>query len=714
MEVKDNHFDYRYNFSKVGKFSMNKYSYLIDKTQKINEKLLKFKNRKKLFNDYFQDEHINSPKSEDFDSFFSNDDIFSNTKSNQTKVRERKNDEFQIKSSCSYVNKVKNRENEIFKIREKLINNNDNKTIDKFKYHLLHHNENPNDFFEKKKVAPSCTRYNPKLEYIFKKIIYSIPFKKISGRQEKSLLNMRNKNLIYNDLKSEKNKSNESFKKEIEKNETNYLDSNIHGSINMKYQLPRQSLPNHNDFRIKNGNYDLSLLDKEHNPQSVFKGSKTIDNKRNLINYKNLVSSTQSSLNSLTKRTTKILINNNKEMKELDKIEKFKNKNKYNSEENILKNEKIKYEIKRNKLKNKLINNKINEKNDDKKDNKNLDPSKNNSKILSDYIEFLNQKKIKNNSLSYKSPNNNKKNNKSNLFSSKSCFNLNINKEKTIFIKKKYKGINFDKMLSRTYLNKINKYEEPIHPMITPNYSAIEPKSIMKVLYSKEKINKSSEKFHGLNNEFTYDINKIFNKYNNHISPKAFDFNKMDRRRKDDKSSKLPFFMKDLSDRNSIEYLNENSLKMNNYINGKFAEVKSTFNDKKSYNIRLKLEELKKKSNVNSMEDKDITNNNDDNDIIKKLMNKKKFNINKKFQKRIKNSKEINQAFNKTFKNNSWKNLLGEFYRINYDELEKYNSIIGTKVDAITLKSYNTKDKYKKLLTKKEKKIFEIDFNKDV
>ena len=300
---------------------------------------------------------------------------------------------------------------------------------------------------------------------------------------------------------------------------------------------------------------------------------------------------------------------------------------------------------------------------------------------------------------------------KSNLYESKSCFNLYINKLKDLD-NKKYKGINFEKMLSREYLDKINRNEEPIHPMITPNYSAVDPKSIMKVIYSKETYSHSPEKFHGYNGDFTYDINKIFNKYNNHISPRAFHFNKMAGRPNDSNNNILPFFMLKLFDRNSINNINEISLKMNNYSNGGFKENKSSFNDKKSFNIRLQLEELKKKDNINIMEYKNKNN------IFKKLINKKiKFDGDNRIKK-DKIEKEINKdknlLFNKIIKNKPWKNLLGEFYRIDFDELDKYHSFIGTKIDGITLKSYKEKDKYPNLLTKREKKIFEININEDM
>ena len=665
----------QYNFSKAGKFSVQKYSYLIDKNQKINDKLLKYKTRKKLFDDFFQEEIVINPKSDDIDSYFSNEDIFNNHKSDliHSKNKKKQKKEFQLKSSCSYLNKEKKTEIDLFKIRSKIINNKINKAFDKYKYHLLHHNESSNDLIDKKKISPSCTRYNPKLDYIYKKFIYSIPFKKMSGRQEKSL-NKIKKNLSYNKIKNNENKSNSSIiKKESEsKSQLNsarapskFNDNIIHGSINMKYQLSRKSLPIHYDFRIrstKNDNISISEsnqyepLNKMSKTYSGFKLSKIIVNNFNLTNnkkYSKLASSSQSSLSSLTKRETKSFLNNihNKE-RNIKKKEIFKIKNEY--KENILKNKKIKEEIERNNLH--ILN----------KNNKNI---------------YKNEEKVNYpRQLSYII---NSKKNKPNLYRNKTCLNFNLTKVKNSSNKTHYKGINFEKMLSREYLDKINKYEEPIHPMITPNYSLVEPKSIMKVVYSKNIYNNHHEGFHGFNGDFIYDINKIFYKYNNHVPPKSFNFNKMEGRIKDDSNTFLPFFMLKLFGRNSIDNFNENSLKMNNFSNASFKEIKSCFNDKKCFNIRLQLDEIKKKENINIMEYK-----------------------NKNI---VDNNKPI--KFNKEKKNKYWKNRLSEFYRINFDKLEKYHSFIGSKVDGITLKSYKLKCKYPNLLTKREKNIFEFNNN---
>ena len=758
MEKKIENIKKEFNFSRAGKNSMKKYSYIIDKNKETNDRILKDKNRKKVFDDFFQSNVNPTPNIDDIDSYYFNEDIFSknynpkiiNSAANKNQKNKR---EFQVKSSCSYLNKKKNIDYNLYRIRSNIINNYYDKSFDKFKYHLLHHNEDNNiDNNEKKMITPSCTRYNPKLDYISKKMIYSIYFKKMSGRKEKSPI-PRNKNVNadmdvdvdaevtklkknkdVNVMKLIKNKN--KFKnidiKQQQKLKLNsarnpiklYKNENfIPGSISMKYQLSRQPLPNHNDFRIRKDKYNNSSLNEKLQNNSISeKMNKTYfsfklshsplkiisPNNTNLINHFKLQSFQPSSINSITKRSSKSLVNidNKEDNKENEKIQKDNNNiNNINETKTLNKQKKNNKNINKGNLINNYKNilkkepeSKQNESIIDKEKSKN-DKDNDYSKILTDYLEYINQKKninlISDKSSSLNINNDiSKKNIKSNMFESKSCLNLNINK-------KKYKGINFEKMLSRKYLDKINRFEEPIHPMITPSYSSVEPKSIMKVLYSKKIYNQKPEKFHGFNGEFTYDINKIYYKYNNHISPVVTNFNKMSGRKIIDKNS-LPFFMMGLSDRNSIETFNENSFKMNNYSNGSLKEIKSSFNDKKTYNIRLQLEELKKNNNkINILEYK---NKSDTNNMIKKKMYKK---INFKYKEDTKI--DNNNLFNKTLKNKSWKSLLGDFYKINLDELEKFHSFIGTKVDGITLKTYKNKDKYPNLLTKKEKKIFLCD-----
>ena len=730
MDSKKNIIEKEYNYSKVGKFSIQKYSYLIDKNHIINDKLLKYKNRKKLFNDFFQEPiPILTPKTEDIESFFSEDDIF---KENKPNISNKNKKDIQVKSSCSNLNKGKNSESNSFYIKANLINNNFNRTFDKFKYHLIHHNESPNNLMDKKRISPSCTRYNPKLEYIYKKLIYSISFKKMSGRQNK-IKKEDIKEFNYSKIKTDKEKQRLSgikkSKSTYSENSMNNSGKNIRGSVNMKFQLSRKSLPNHNDFRIRKDSHNNSNLSLSHKDKAdifqkmykthlAFKTPRSSNNNLNLTNYKKYSKIStppfQSSLNILKNSHSKDIMNTKIKKEEKNNNEKTP-LNMEKNESNILKNEKIKFEIEKNKLardseSKSNDNNTIIDKNSNdvdmnlKKDKENQEKEK--SKIFKDpdYLDFINKRKfINNESLNKKNNNKNKnsnKNKKAELFESNSCLNINNFKSKNMH-KKNYKGINFEKMLSREYLDKINRYEEPIHPMITPNYSAIDPKSIMKVIYSKKEHNRSPEKFHGFNGDFTFDIDKIFYKYNNHLSPRTFNLNKMRGRHKDSNDI-LPFFMQKLFDRNSIDNFNENSLKMNNYSNGSFQEIKSSFNDKKSFNIRLQLEQLKKKENVNIIEYKNKNNNN--NNVIKKLNNIHKNNLEKYSSK---NRKLMNLIANKK----SLRKLLGEFYLIDFDEIDKSNAFMGRKIDGITLKSYDNKNKYPNLLSKKDKNIFLFDVN---
>ena len=151
-------------------------------------------------------------------------------------------------------------------------------------------------------------------------------------------------------------------------------------------------------------------------------------------------------------------------------------------------------------------------------------------------------------------------------------------------------------------------------------------------------------------------------------------------RERGDNYSPLPTFMLRMYDRNSIDNFNETSLKMNNYINGSLKDIQSSFNDKKSFNFKLQAEELKRNSIYEGRNIRRLINRK-----IKMELDKDK-NKNKIMKKDNYNDRTEEKYFNKTNRNKSWKNLLGEFYKINYDNLER--TLIGDKIDGITLKSY--------------------------
>ena len=144
--------------------------------------------------------------------------------------------------------------------------------------------------------------------------------------------------------------------------------------------------------------------------------------------------------------------------------------------------------------------------------------------------------------------------------------------------------VNFKKMLSRAYIDKITSIKEHIHSILTPNYNAIEPKCIMKVTYTKKIYNENKPPFKGMSADYTFDMNKLFYKYNNHIPPKTFRFKSFLEGRI---NSNLPLFMVGQYDRNSCETFNDKNLKMNCYANGNLRESRSCFNDKKSFNRKI-------------------------------------------------------------------------------------------------------------------------------
>ena len=179
-------------------------------------------------------------------------------------------------------------------------------------------------------------------------------------------------------------------------------------------------------------------------------------------------------------------------------------------------------------------------------------------------------------------------------------------------------GINFKKMLSRDYLNNLKTEKvDGIYSTATPSYQLVEPKCIMKVSYSNKKHFYKNSDFKGLGPEATFDMDKLFFKYNNHSPPKSFNFEKMVGRGHILKS-KLPIFMINQVDRNACNIFNEKNLKMNYYSNGQLKQLISCFNEKKSFNFKLKESNEEKNEEKKNFEnyakqifEKGINNNND-------------------------------------------------------------------------------------------------------
>jgi len=603
------------NYSKAGKDSVKKYLYLLNKTYKPKiapDEMFSFKEK---------------DDSEDNDSYIYHEDIFNKTYEKKLTDNDKKEeilDEkkiLKIKSTCSSLNKKQNTGNEFLQVRDDIINNKFDLKFDKYKYHLLHHNENYDYIFNKRRIGPSCAKYQPKFEYTYKKLIYSIPFKKMSGRQRQ---------IVVKKIKQDNNNNQQSTGKKI----VSSLDKIKQSPIKNRFKIKKEKLRNKNNRYERNTIFD-SIISKQ---------SKRKDSS-NSINSNNFVF-TNNELNFIRKKI---------------KLEKKKNLSK--QKEIIKANSMNKFNLNKEKLLEK-INLQTPQQQSDSTQIFHLKITNNN--------DFITNKSSEKNTI------------KSQL---KSEDNNNINQSLNQTVK--YKAINFKKMLSREYLNKIKSSKEPIHPMVTPNYSSIEPKTIMKVLYSKTLKKDNNNKIIAYNNDFTYDINEIYNKYNNHHYPKKFNLSKMCGRFENEKNT-LPVFMLRSFDRNSIDNLNESSLKMNNYANSTFQDFKSSFKVKQTFNARIKLNELKNENQV--------------------MQYNKKFNLKKMLNKKIRYLDEKKEKSDISIipRNTWWKNRLGEFYKKDYDELSQNfsSSFLGTKVDGITYKIYENKSKYKDLLTKYEKELF--------
>ena len=603
------------NYSKAGKDSVKKYLYLLNKTYKPKidpDEMFSFKEK---------------DDSEDNDSYIYHEDIFNKTYEKKLTDNDKKEeilDEkkiLKIKSTCSSLNKKQNTGNEFLQVRDDIINNKFDLKFDKYKYHLLHHNENYDYIFNKRRIGPSCAKYQPKFEYTYKKLIYSIPFKKMSGRQSQ---------IVIKKIKQDNNNNQQSTSKKI----VSSLDKIKQSPTKNSFKIKKEKLRNKNNRYERNTIFD-SIISKQ---------SKRKDSS-NSINSNNFVF-TNNELNFIRKKI---------------KLEKKKNLSK--QKEIIKANSMNKFNLNKEKLLEK-INLQTPQQQSDSTQIFHLKITNNN--------DFISNKSSEKNTI--KSPLKSEDNN-----------NINQSLNQTV----KYKAINFKKMLSREYLNKIKSSKEPIHPMVTPNYSSVEPKTIMKVLYSKTSKKDNNNKIISYNNDFTYNINEIYNNYNNHHYPKKFNLSKMCGRFENEKNT-LPVFMLRSFDRNSIDNLNESSLKMNNYANSTFQDFKSSFKVKQTFNARIKLNELKNENQV--------------------MQYNKKYNLKKMLIKKIRYLDEKKEKSDISIipRNTWWKNRLGEFYKKDYDELSQNfsSSFLGTKVDGITYKIYENKSKYKDLLTKYEKELF--------
>ena len=164
--------------------------------------------------------------------------------------------------------------------------------------------------------------------------------------------------------------------------------------------------------------------------------------------------------------------------------------------------------------------------------------------------------------------------------------NLNLNKNKI-------KGPDFKKIISREYYENISDHGASLIPFSLPNFKQVRERPLTMVVYERPKYTKNKHApLVGITPDMYNDIYKYLEYTNNHTRCVPPNFEKMKARPSDD-NSPLPVYMKGTVSRGACETVNETSLKMNNYAEGKFLSNYTSFWPKKSFNKIVNLNLLK-------------------------------------------------------------------------------------------------------------------------
>ena len=294
---------------------------------------------------------------------------------------------------------------------------------------------------------------------------------------------------------------------------------------------------------------------------------------------------------------------------------------------------------------------------------------KNDKKYVS---KFNKKKKSKNkykNKIPFTSRNKELSDKKYKLFNFKTLSNEKNHKKLT----KKNHSVDFKKIISREEVDRVKDPRFYKIPFITPNYTLVEERLISTIPFSKEKDkssnNKNKKNIEGYDFKINYSPDKYISKINNHLEPQTPNFSHMFHRagnwKTNTKKNPLPFYMRDIYDRNSVGIMTQKSLEQNNFKDGKIYPLSSSFLPKQSFNrvININL--------INSKTFKEKTN--DDYIEEKKEFLKENISLkNKKSEiKELKNSGALDKFENFTYKakdkrviikNDSMKNIFNSVY----------------------------------------------------
>ena len=718
-----------FNFSHIGDASAKKFLYLLDKKKNIDNLFQKKKQKeepqakllenKDIYDDIYQKDEFE-------------DDIFDKAyDAKHKKELKEKRAKYELpKNSCAYIDEIRKAEQKLKSeiSKRKKINKKLKKEVkyqksemekqltsevekERYKYHLIHHHH---DLFVNKSNTNlndqvSSNSYKPKLEFIFKKIIYSPEFNKMSGRYDqedkkekieekkdkilasqkekelekyqKKMKKLRNFNLIQV-TKSEDTENESKEKKTLKR--YNSVSNNLIQNKNILFR--RNSLEN-GEYGTESRNFTKKIIRRNNsvfmNPKFLIFNIRSNQSKKNSIASIQNIEEEYTENNDITnedkKNISRLLDENTLSSVNHNKTTSGKKKLSSNVTEviypNLSKNDS-----------NIIINNNYNI-----SYRKSLDGQKGYNTLNNlNYIisQKINEQNFGN--IPSKEFNILKKYRLNNLLSS-----LNRDTLPT------HKVVNFEKMLPRYHNNKSKEQDKNIYSSLSPNYDAIKPKCIMKVIYEQKHYNKNRIKeFKSDFNELVFDINKSYNNYNNHFPTKNVYLGKMTGRKVD---KTLPSYMLDQFNRNAFNTFNEKSLKLNNFANGELLEQKSSFNQKRTFNY--KLNDQYTGNDPNSLD-------NDLNTLFRKIT---KYPINNKnysylefkaLSCSIRDSNNKNNRYTNFINQTLTRSKMPEYYQVNLDKFGKYPFSCGEKIDGFTMKTIKSSKSALDLLTAHEKKIF--------
>ena len=141
------------------------------------------------------------------------------------------------------------------------------------------------------------------------------------------------------------------------------------------------------------------------------------------------------------------------------------------------------------------------------------------------------------------------------------------------------------KTISREKVNKIKDQKKIDIPFTNPEHTPVFERPVMMVFYDKRERPKKKD-FKGVDPTLYFNIDKVFEKYNNHKHSTVPIFKKMISRPMNDKDP-LPSYMKKIYTRASGYSTTDKTLQMNNFSNGKYMTGYTSFFPKRSFNANI-------------------------------------------------------------------------------------------------------------------------------